>query len=158
MIFRINLFKLNTNLCKFHSNLIKNKSLLKFRNNFNNYNNLLIKLKSSNSNNNSFRSEFEDKNGLILKDIYKFQDSEDRSSSMNDMKTHSQNILNFNESNTNGANSYWFDILSKAEQLVKYPTSFLSLRFLLKDEISYLAIHLKRLIDTKHPLLETAKY
>jgi len=51
----------------------------------------------------------------------------------------------------------WNQAVTEAEKVVNYPTSFLSLRFLLKDEISNLAVHLKRLIGTKHPVINTAK-
>jgi hypothetical protein len=61
-------------------------------------------------------------------------------------------------SSTKLSNKEWSSALSHAERLVGYPTSFLSLKFLLKDEISNLAIHLRRLFETKHPLIETAKY
>ena len=38
-----------------------------------------------------------------------------------------------------------------------YPTSFMSLRLLLSDEVSNIAMQLRKLIGTKHPLLGTAK-
>jgi hypothetical protein len=47
--------------------------------------------------------------------------------------------------------------LSEAEKLVGYPTSFLSLRCLLSDELSNVAIYMKRLVGSKHPLLKTAR-
>lgn len=47
--------------------------------------------------------------------------------------------------------------LSDAEKLVGYPTSFLSLRCLLSDELSNVAIYMKRLVGSKHPLLKTAR-
>ncbi|KXJ27494.1 decaprenyl-diphosphate synthase subunit 2 [Exaiptasia diaphana] len=47
--------------------------------------------------------------------------------------------------------------LSDAEKLVGYPTSFLSLRCLLSDELSNVAMYMKRLIGSKHPLLKTAR-
>lgn len=48
--------------------------------------------------------------------------------------------------------------VSNAEKVVGYPTSFLSLRYLMSDEISNIAVYLKKLIGTGHPLLSTAKY
>lgn len=47
--------------------------------------------------------------------------------------------------------------VNEAEKVVGYPTSFLSLRWLLSDEIANVASNLKKLVMTKHPLLETAK-
>lgn len=47
--------------------------------------------------------------------------------------------------------------VSEAERIVGYPTSFLNLRWLLSDEIANVALHLRKLIGTKHPLLDIAK-
>ena len=44
-----------------------------------------------------------------------------------------------------------------AERIVGYPTSFMSLRLLLSDEVSNIAVQLRKLVGTKHPLLGTAK-
>ena len=52
----------------------------------------------------------------------------------------------------------WTQAVSHAEKVVGYPTSFLSLRCLMSDEISNIAVYLKKLIGTGHPLLTTAKY
>ena len=49
------------------------------------------------------------------------------------------------------------DAISEAENLTGYPTSFLGLKFLLKDEISNLASHVRKLIATRHPVILTAK-
>ena len=46
--------------------------------------------------------------------------------------------------------------LSDAEKIVGYPTSFLSLRCLLNDEISNIAMYMKRFAMSEHPLLRTA--
>jgi len=51
----------------------------------------------------------------------------------------------------------WSRAVSDAEKVVGYPTSFLNLRCLLSDEISNIAVYLKKLIGTGHPLLATAK-
>ena len=48
--------------------------------------------------------------------------------------------------------------VSDAEKIVGYPTSFLSLRCLLSDEMSNVALHMRKLVGTKHPLLKTARY
>lgn len=47
--------------------------------------------------------------------------------------------------------------VSEAEKIVGYPTSFLSLRWLLSDEIANIALMLRKLIGSNHPLLKTAK-
>ena len=47
--------------------------------------------------------------------------------------------------------------LSDAEKIVGYPTSFLNLRYLLSDEISNIAMYMKRFAMSKHPLLRTAR-
>lgn len=51
----------------------------------------------------------------------------------------------------------WNKAVSEAEKIVGYPTSFLSLRWLLSDEIANVALHLRKLIGSNHPLLKTAK-
>ena len=51
----------------------------------------------------------------------------------------------------------WIQAVSNAEKVVGYPTSFLSLRCVMSDEISNIAVYLKKLIGTGHPLLTTAK-
>nr|CAH7768204.1 unnamed protein product [Callosobruchus chinensis] len=47
--------------------------------------------------------------------------------------------------------------VNEAEKIVGYPTSFLSLRWLLNDEVANIALHLRKLIGTNHPLLSTAR-
>lgn len=51
----------------------------------------------------------------------------------------------------------WNRAVSEAEKIVGYPTSFLSLRWLLSDEIANVALHLRKLVGSNHPLLKTAK-
>lgn len=51
----------------------------------------------------------------------------------------------------------WNKVVSEAEKIVGYPTSFLNLRWLLSDEIANVALHLRKLVGTDHPLLKTAK-
>ncbi|KAI5715911.1 hypothetical protein M8J77_024448 [Diaphorina citri] len=58
-------------------------------------------------------------------------------------------------SNTNRPD--WNRAVSEAEKIVGYPTSFLSLRWLLSDEIANVALHLRKLVGSNHPLLKTAK-
>uniref|UniRef100_A0A2P2I9V7 Decaprenyl-diphosphate synthase subunit 2-like n=1 Tax=Hirondellea gigas TaxID=1518452 RepID=A0A2P2I9V7_9CRUS len=51
----------------------------------------------------------------------------------------------------------WQQAVSTAEKLVGYPTSYLTLRSLLSDEMSNVATHLRKLMATSHPLMDTAK-
>lgn len=51
----------------------------------------------------------------------------------------------------------WNKAVSEAEKIVGYPTSFLSLRWLFSDEIANVALHLRKLVGSNHPLLKTAK-
>lgn len=51
----------------------------------------------------------------------------------------------------------WNRAVSEAEKIVGYPTSFLSLRWLLSDEIANVALHMRKLVGSTHPLLKTAK-
>ncbi|XP_075780077.1 all trans-polyprenyl-diphosphate synthase PDSS2 isoform X2 [Pelodiscus sinensis] len=55
------------------------------------------------------------------------------------------------------AASHWSKVVSEAEKIVGYPTSFMSLRCLLSDELSNIAMQVRKLIGTKHPLLNTAR-
>ncbi|XP_062836279.1 all trans-polyprenyl-diphosphate synthase PDSS2 isoform X3 [Anolis carolinensis] len=52
--------------------------------------------------------------------------------------------------------SHWSKVVSEAEKIVGYPTSFMSLRCLLSDELSNIAMQVRKLAGTKHPLLDTA--
>ena len=54
--------------------------------------------------------------------------------------------------------SEWSTAVSEAERIVGYPTSFLSLRCLLSDELSNVALQMRKLVGTTHPLLKTARY
>ncbi|XP_035449231.2 all trans-polyprenyl-diphosphate synthase PDSS2, partial [Spodoptera frugiperda] len=51
----------------------------------------------------------------------------------------------------------WRDVITEAEQIVGYPTSFLNLRWLFNDEIASSAIHLRKLVGSNHPVLKSAK-
>lgn len=51
----------------------------------------------------------------------------------------------------------WNRALSEAEKIVGYQTSYLSLRYLLSDEITNLALHMRKLIGSTHPLVGTGK-
>lgn len=51
----------------------------------------------------------------------------------------------------------WKKILSNAEKIVGYPTSFLNLRYLVSDEVAHFASLLRKLMLTKHPLITTAQ-
>lgn len=52
----------------------------------------------------------------------------------------------------------WNKAVSDAEKIVGYPTSYMSLRCLISDEFSNVAMHLRKLVGTRHPLLKTARY
>ena len=54
--------------------------------------------------------------------------------------------------------SEWKAAVSEAEKLVGYSTSFLSLRCLLSDELSNVAVQVKKLVGTGHPLLKTVQF
>ncbi|XP_077977249.1 all trans-polyprenyl-diphosphate synthase PDSS2-like [Glandiceps talaboti] len=62
-------------------------------------------------------------------------------------------FLGFGSSERNA----WQQAVSEAEKLVGYPTSFMSLRCLLSDELSNVAIQVRKLVGTNHPLLKTAR-
>lgn len=47
--------------------------------------------------------------------------------------------------------------IERSGKIVGYPTSFLNLRWLLSDELANVAMHLRKLIGTDHPLLKTAR-
>lgn len=51
----------------------------------------------------------------------------------------------------------WNRALSEAEKIVGYQTSYLSLRYLLSDEITNLALHMRKLVGSSHPLVSTGK-
>ncbi|RLU22565.1 hypothetical protein DMN91_004843 [Ooceraea biroi] len=51
----------------------------------------------------------------------------------------------------------WNKTMFEAETIVGYPTSFLNLRWLLSDEFATVALHLRKLVGSNHPLLKTAK-
>lgn len=51
----------------------------------------------------------------------------------------------------------WNRAISDAERIVGYPTSFLNLRWILNDEVANVAMHLRKIMGTNHPLLKTAK-
>ncbi|XP_028294707.1 all trans-polyprenyl-diphosphate synthase PDSS2 isoform X2 [Gouania willdenowi] len=53
--------------------------------------------------------------------------------------------------------SSWSKVVSDAEKIVGYPTSFMSLRCLLSDELSNVAMYVRKLVGSPHPLLSTAR-
>ncbi|XP_053602106.1 all trans-polyprenyl-diphosphate synthase PDSS2 [Plodia interpunctella] len=71
-----------------------------------------------------------------------------------DVSTHS---AQFGSVATHNAKPDWNRAVSEAEKIVGYPTSFLSLRWVLSDEIANVALHLRKLVGSNHPLLKTAK-
>lgn len=60
-------------------------------------------------------------------------------------------------SGSQGSASHWSKVVSDAEKIVGYPTSFMSLRCLLSDELSNIAMQVRKLVGTRHPLLNTAR-
>ncbi|XP_063135403.1 all trans-polyprenyl-diphosphate synthase PDSS2 isoform X3 [Rattus norvegicus] len=52
--------------------------------------------------------------------------------------------------------AHWNQVVSEAEKIVGYPASFMSLRCLLSDELSNVAMQVRKLVGTQHPLLTTA--
>lgn len=58
----------------------------------------------------------------------------------------------------NSTVAQWNKAVSEAEKVVGYPTSFMSLRCLLSDELSNVAMQMHKLVGTGHPLLKTARY
>lgn len=58
---------------------------------------------------------------------------------------------------SSSGSSSWSKVVSDAEKIVGYPTSFMSLRCLLSDEFSNVAMHVRKLVGTQHPLLNTAR-
>ena len=52
----------------------------------------------------------------------------------------------------------WNRAVSEAEKIVGYSTSFLNLRCLLSDELSNVAMQMRKLVGTGHPLLKTARH
>ncbi|XP_075800653.1 all trans-polyprenyl-diphosphate synthase PDSS2 isoform X2 [Microtus pennsylvanicus] len=53
--------------------------------------------------------------------------------------------------------AHWNQVVSEAEKIVGYPASFMSLRCLLSDELSNIAMQVRKLVGTQHPLLTTAR-
>ncbi|CAM1291965.1 PDSS2 (predicted) [Pycnogonum litorale] len=53
--------------------------------------------------------------------------------------------------------SQWSQAVSEAEKVVGYSTSLLSLRYLLNDDVTNIALHLRRLVGSGHPILKTGK-
>ncbi|KAK9869815.1 hypothetical protein WA026_003544 [Henosepilachna vigintioctopunctata] len=51
----------------------------------------------------------------------------------------------------------WNKAVAEAEKIVGYTTSFMSLRWLLSDEVANVAMHMRKLVGSNHPLLKAAK-
>lgn len=66
-------------------------------------------------------------------------------------------VLGFWRGKSSRSQTYWNQVVSEAEKIVGYPTSFMSLRCLLSDELSNLAMQVRKLVGTRHPLLTTAR-
>jgi hypothetical protein len=70
---------------------------------------------------------------------------------------HVPSIASFSTSASPRANKEWTTILNHAEKLVGYPTSFLSLRYLVSDEMANFANLVRKLVKTKHPLMNMVR-
>ena len=51
----------------------------------------------------------------------------------------------------------WNRAVSEAEKLVGYPTSLVSVRALMDDDFANIAVHMRKLIGSDHPVLQTVK-
>ena len=51
----------------------------------------------------------------------------------------------------------WNRAVSEAEKLVGYPTSLNSVRALMDNDFANMAVHVRKLIGSDHPVLRTAK-
>lgn len=51
----------------------------------------------------------------------------------------------------------WNRAITDAEKIVGYPTTYFSLKCLLSDEFTNVAMYLRKLVGTNHPILKTAK-
>ncbi|XP_061722107.1 all trans-polyprenyl-diphosphate synthase PDSS2-like [Cydia pomonella] len=51
----------------------------------------------------------------------------------------------------------WTKVIREAEKIVGYPTSFMNLRWLLSDEFANMAMHLRKVVGSNHPIIQTAK-
>lgn len=53
--------------------------------------------------------------------------------------------------------SPWQKLISRSEKVVCYPSSLINIRYLISDEMAFVASQLRKLVGTQHPLLKTAK-
>jgi decaprenyl-diphosphate synthase subunit 2 len=51
----------------------------------------------------------------------------------------------------------WNRVISEAEKIVDYPSSYMGLRWLLNDDIANIAFNMRKLIGSNHPLLKITK-
>ena len=51
----------------------------------------------------------------------------------------------------------WQKLINRSEKIVGYPSSLINIRYLLSDEIAFVASHIRKLVDTNHPLLKITK-
>jgi len=51
----------------------------------------------------------------------------------------------------------WNRAVSDAEKLVGYPTSLMSVRALMDDDFANIAVHMRKLVGSEHPVLHTVK-
>ncbi|KAG5678914.1 hypothetical protein PVAND_008538 [Polypedilum vanderplanki] len=91
---------------------------------------------------------------LIVKNFSK------NSIKLNSIRRITSSSLSKGVANTNQQKQHqhdWNRAVSEAEKIVGYPNSFFGLRCLLSDEIGNIALHLRKLVGSNHPLLKTAK-
>ena len=69
----------------------------------------------------------------------------------------SQHVKKFSRTKPFNINKNLSKILSHAEKVVGYPTSFLNLRYLVSDEVANFANLIRKLIKTNHPLINIAR-
>ena len=51
----------------------------------------------------------------------------------------------------------WNRSVSEAERLVGYPTSLMSVRALLDDDFANIAVHMRKLVGSEHPVLQAVR-
>lgn len=96
-------------------------------------------------------------NRTFCSTLYKYPVNKKLLSNQNDNNDKTQHLyLKFSTSNIY-LNKEWNNMLTKAEKVVGYPTSFLNLRYLVSDEVAHFANLLRKLMQTKHPLIKMAR-
>jgi hypothetical protein len=94
------------------------------------------------------------KNSLIAKDLLKSFGKKFKNASKNTLV-----LAAFSTTNScqNWPNKEWHKVLNTAEKLVGYPASLSSRKFLVSDEVENFTNLLRKLSNSKHPLINMAK-